>query len=65
MNDLENLIWSLIPTIVLALAFWYLMRGILHQDRRERKMYAKYKAQEQAKLENELGISFDELRRKH
>ncbi|MBC7443542.1 MAG: hypothetical protein H7311_13660 [Ramlibacter sp.] len=42
--------WSLLPTILVGLIFWVIMRSILRADRMERKVYAKIEAEERAKL---------------
>lgn len=45
-----NAIYSLIPTIVLGLLFWLILRGILRSDRRERAVAAQIEAEERAKV---------------
>lgn len=42
-------VWSLLPTAVIVVVFWYVLRGILRFDRNERRAYAKIEAQERAK----------------
>ncbi|WP_166787168.1 MULTISPECIES: hypothetical protein [Cryobacterium] len=42
--------WSLLPTILVGLIFWVIMRSILRADRTERKVYARIEAEERAKL---------------
>jgi len=42
--------WALIPTIVLGLIFWLVMRGLLRADRNERAAQAKIEAEERAKV---------------
>lgn len=42
--------WSLVPTVLVGLIFWLVMRSILRADRTERKVYAKIEAEERAKL---------------
>ena len=44
-----NAIFSLIPTIVVGLIFWFVLRGILRADRTERKVYADIEAEERAR----------------
>jgi hypothetical protein len=44
-----NLIFSLVPTIVIGLIFWFIIRSIVRADRNERKAYAKIEAEERAK----------------
>jgi len=45
-----NAIYSVVPTILVGLIFWMVMRAIVHADRTERKAYAKIEAEERAKL---------------
>ena len=45
-----NAIFSVIPTIVVGLIFWYVIRSIVRADRTERKVYAEIEAEERAKL---------------
>ena len=44
-----NAIFSLIPTLVVGLIFWFTLRGILRADRTERKVYADIEAEERAR----------------
>lgn len=46
-----NAVWSVIPTIVIGLIFWFIMRSIIRMDRTERRIYARIKDQERAKLQ--------------
>ena len=45
-----NAIYSLIPTIVLGLIFWLIMRSLLRSDRKERAVAAQIEAEERAKV---------------
>jgi predicted permease len=45
-----NIIFSVTPTILVGLIFWFAMRAILRADRTERKVYARIEAEERAKL---------------
>lgn len=45
-----NAFWSLAPSILVGLIFWFVMRAIINADRNERRMMAKIEAQELAKL---------------
>ncbi len=45
-----NAIYSVVPTILVGLVFWLVMRAIVRADRTERKAYAKIEAEERAKL---------------
>jgi hypothetical protein len=42
-------LWSLLPTVVVAGLFWFVLRSILRMDRTERRVYAKIEAEERAK----------------
>lgn len=46
-----NAVYSLAPTVLVGLIFWFVMRAIIRSDRSERKAYAKIEAEERAKLE--------------
>ena len=41
-----NAIFSLVPTILIGLIFWFIMRSILRADRTERNILKKYEADE-------------------
>ncbi|WP_072315003.1 hypothetical protein [Agrococcus sp. Marseille-P2731] len=45
-----NAIFSLIPTIVLGLIFWMVLRAIIRGDRTARREYDRVEAEERAKL---------------
>ncbi|WP_206448768.1 hypothetical protein [Agrococcus sp. KRD186] len=45
-----NAIFSLVPTIVLGLIFWMVMRMIIRGDRTARREYDRIEAEERAKL---------------
>mgnify|MGYP001807372213 CR=1 FL=1 len=45
-----NALWSLLPTVITGLIFWFVIRAIMNADRNERKMMAKVEAEERAKL---------------
>ena len=54
MNDFwANAIWSLAPTVLIGLIFWFVMRAVIHADRNERKAYSRIEAEERAKLGRE------------
>ncbi|HLU64110.1 MAG TPA: hypothetical protein VKY66_06230 [Protaetiibacter sp.] len=44
-----NAIFSVVPTIVIGLIFWYILRTIIRADRNERKVYASMEAEERAR----------------
>ena len=46
----SNAIYSLAPTILIGLIFWFVIRAIIRSDRNERAAYAKIEAEERAKL---------------
>ena len=43
-------IFSLTPTVLLGLVFWFIIRAIIRSDRNERAAYAKVEAEERAKF---------------
>ena len=45
----QNALFSVTPTILVGLIFWFVMRGILRADRTERNAYAQIEAEERAK----------------
>ena len=45
-----NALFSLIPTVLFGLVFWFILRAIIRSDRNERAAYAKVEAEERAKL---------------
>ncbi|WP_172979808.1 hypothetical protein [Agromyces agglutinans] len=51
-----NAIWSLAPTVLIGLLFWFIMRAIMRADRTERDVYAKIEAEERAKLGRERPV---------
>ena len=57
----EDLMWgviySLAPTILMGLLFWFIMRSIVRADSTERKVYAEIEAEERAKLAAEKASS--------
>ncbi|GAB3279664.1 hypothetical protein [Microbacterium sp. Root53] len=42
-------VWSLLPTLVICVVFWYILRSILRFDRTERRAYARIEAEERAR----------------
>lgn len=44
-----NALWSVVPTICLGLAFWFIIRSVMHADRNERRAYARIEQEERAK----------------
>ena len=49
-NFWGNAIFSVVPTILLGVLFWLMLRSILRADRTERKVYAQIEAEERARL---------------
>ncbi|OII23510.1 hypothetical protein [Frigoribacterium sp. MCBA15_019] len=47
------IVFSLTPTILVGLIFWFIVRALLRSDRTERAAYAKVEAEERAKAEAE------------
>lgn len=45
-----NAIFSVTPTIVLGLIFWFAMRSIIRADRAERETFSAIEAEERARL---------------
>ena len=46
----SNAIYSLVPTLVVGLIFWFVMRAIIRSDRSEREARARIEAEERAKV---------------
>ncbi len=44
-----GILWALAPTVVVAVLFFFVLRGILRMDRSERRAYARIEAAERAK----------------
>jgi hypothetical protein len=49
-DPIAAVIFSLAPTVLIGLVFWFIMRAIVRADRNERAAYAKIDAEERAKL---------------
>lgn len=45
-----NAIYSLVPTVIVGLIFWFIVRAIIKADSRERAAYVKYAKQEREAL---------------
>jgi flagellar biosynthesis/type III secretory pathway M-ring protein FliF/YscJ len=50
MDYFWNAVWSLTPTILVGLVFWFILWAIIRTDRHERKAQAKVEAEEIARL---------------
>jgi cytochrome c-type biogenesis protein CcmH/NrfF len=46
----SNAIFSVTPTIVIGLIFWFAMRAIIRSDRSERETFSEVEAQERARI---------------
>jgi peptidoglycan/LPS O-acetylase OafA/YrhL len=44
-----NAIFSLVPTLLFGLLFWFVVRAIIRSDGKEREVSAKVEAEERAK----------------
>lgn len=44
-----NAVYSVTPTIIIGLIFWFVMRAILRADRTERQELGKYEREERAR----------------
>lgn len=44
-----DVIWSILPTVVICVVFWFVLRSILRFDRTERRAYARIEDEERAK----------------
>jgi len=47
-----NAVYSVTPTILVGLVFWFVIRAIVRADRVERSAYSRIEAEERAKLES-------------
>jgi cytochrome c-type biogenesis protein CcmH/NrfF len=45
-----NAVFSVVPTLLVALVFFFILRAILRADRNERAAYAKLEAEELARV---------------
>jgi flagellar biosynthesis/type III secretory pathway M-ring protein FliF/YscJ len=45
-----NALWSIIPTVLVGVIFWFVMRAIIRADRDERAAYADLEAAERSRL---------------
>ncbi len=46
-----NAVFSVVPTLLFGVLFWFVFRAIVRADRSERVTYAKIEAEERAKRE--------------
>lgn len=54
MEDIWPVVWAVTPTVVLAVLFTVVMRGILRADRGEREAYDKVRREELARHEESV-----------
>ncbi|HRN28540.1 MAG TPA: hypothetical protein PK781_06910 [Terrimesophilobacter sp.] len=52
-----NALYSVTPTILVGLIFWFVLRAVLRADRSERAVYSEIEAEERARFEAELARS--------
>jgi flagellar biosynthesis/type III secretory pathway M-ring protein FliF/YscJ len=50
-----GIVYSVTPTILVGLLFWFAMRAIFRADRTERKVYSEIEKEERARAEAEEG----------
>ena len=55
-----NVIYSVTPTILIGLIFWFIMRAIIRADRNERASYSKIEREERLKRGLPVEDSLDE-----
>lgn len=48
-----GIVFSLTPTVVVGLVFWFVMRAIIRSDRTERATYSRIEAEERARWDAE------------
>jgi hypothetical protein len=58
----SNAIFSVTPTIVIGLIFWFAMRAIIRSDRSERETFSEVEAQERARIADSSSDSNAETR---
>jgi flagellar biosynthesis/type III secretory pathway M-ring protein FliF/YscJ len=51
MDDFLNAIWSLAPTVLVGLLFWFVMWVVIRSDRHERTAQSRIEAEELARIE--------------
>jgi len=56
-DAVSAVLFSLAPTVLLGLVFWFIMRAIIRSDRNERAAYAKVEAEERAKLADRQSLA--------
>ncbi len=56
-NFWANAAYSLIPTLLIGLIFWLVMRSIFRADRTERRVYSEIEAEERARFEADAAVA--------
>lgn len=44
-----GVVWALTPPVVVLAIFWFILRGVTHADRRERRVYTRMEDEERAR----------------
>lgn len=58
-----NALYSVTPTILVGLIFWFVLRAIIRSDRSERAVHAQIEAEERAKFEAEQAAEAEKAAR--
>ncbi|KGM10767.1 hypothetical protein [Cellulomonas bogoriensis] len=53
MDWIGDALSALVPSVGVGLIFWFVMRAVIHADRRERAAIAQLEAEEQAAAQSE------------
>ncbi len=48
-NTWVAMLWAILPTIVVSVVFFFILRNVIRMDRTERKVYSRIEAEERAK----------------
>ena len=43
------MLWAILPTLVVSVVFFFILRNVIRMDRTERKVYSRIEAEERAK----------------
>jgi flagellar biosynthesis/type III secretory pathway M-ring protein FliF/YscJ len=60
-DPVSAVIFSIAPTLLIGLVFWFIMRAIIRSDHNERSAYSKVEAEERAKFEAEREAATPEV----
>ncbi len=58
-NFWANAAYSLVPTLLVGLIFWLVMRSIFRADRTERRVYSQIEAEERARFEADAAAALN------